>query len=71
MVKHTDRYVPANINGGWGVASFILFLAVICIVTATYIHRKTYRHPSDVTWRAVGEGKMMSGPAPAPASPTP
>ena len=53
--KHTDRYVPANTNAGWGIAALIVGLAVVCIVTATVIHKKTYKHPSDPTWHAVGE----------------
>jgi hypothetical protein len=50
MAPHTDRHVPADINGGWGFAGFIILLAVICIGTAKYIHDKSYKHPTDVTW---------------------
>lgn len=58
MAKHIDRYIPADTNGGWGFASFVILLAVICIATATYFHKKTYKHPTDVTWRGAGEGRM-------------
>ena len=53
-MQHVDRYVPANTNGGWGFAAGVLLLVLACIVTATYVHRKTYKHPTDVTWHAKG-----------------
>ena len=53
---HVDRYVPADTNGGWGFAAFIIGLAIVCIITATYIHKQTYRHPTDVTWHGPGSG---------------
>jgi hypothetical protein len=34
---------------------------VLLIVTVTYIHKETYRHPTDVTWHGKGSG----GVAPA------
>jgi hypothetical protein len=52
---HVDRYVPAQTNGGWGFASAIIGLAVACILFATYVHQKTYKHPTDVTARAIGD----------------
>jgi hypothetical protein len=65
-MQHVDRYVPAETNGGWGVAAGIILLAVACIATATYVHQKTYRHPTDVTWhsgtRAAG-GEGTTAPA--------
>jgi hypothetical protein len=54
--RYVDRYVPADTNAGWGIAGGIILLALTCIATATYIHKKTYRHPTDVTWQAVGSG---------------
>ena len=63
MALYPDRYVPADTNGGWGFASFIVFLAVACIVTVTYIHKSTYKHPTDVTWHGKGSGDT------APVSP--
>ena len=56
MANHIDRYVPANTNGGWGVASGVILLAIICIATATYVHKQTYRHPTDPTWHGKGSG---------------
>jgi len=48
--QHTDRYVPADVNQGWGIAGIVILLVVACIVTATVIHKRTYKHPTDVTW---------------------
>jgi hypothetical protein len=56
MSKHVDRYVPADTNGGWGFASGVILLAVICIVAVAYIHKQTYKHPTDVTWHGKGSG---------------
>ena len=64
MAKYIERYVPADTNGGWGFAAFVFLLVVICIATATYYHNKTYKHPTDVTWRGVGEG-VPGQPAPS------
>jgi hypothetical protein len=63
MSDHIDRYVPADTNGGWGVAAGVIALTVLLIVTVTYIHRETYRHPTDVTWHGKGSGDVT------PASP--
>ena len=60
---HTDRYVPADVNGGWGFATGVIALAVICIVAVTYVHRQTYRHPTDVTWHGRGSGGTAAEPA--------
>jgi hypothetical protein len=49
------RYVPADTNGGWGVAAFIMLLTAICIATAAYIHHESYLHPQDVRWHAKGQ----------------
>ena len=53
-MQYVDRYVPADNNGGWGIAAIIVTLALVCIATATYVHKKTYKHPTDVTWHARG-----------------
>jgi hypothetical protein len=58
MARHVDRYVPAVTNGGWGFAAMIIVLAGICIATATYIHKKTYKQPTDVTWQAGDSGEV-------------
>jgi hypothetical protein len=56
MAQHTDRYVPADTNGGWGVATGILVLTALIIIAVTYVHKRTYRHPTDVTWHGIGSG---------------
>ena len=63
MARHVDRYVPAVTNGGWGFATLIIVLAGVCIATATYIHKKTYKHPTDVTWHGKGEKGEPIAPA--------
>ena len=56
MADHVDRYIPAETNGGWGVAAGVVLLALALIATVTYIHKQTYRHPTDVTWHGKGSG---------------
>ena len=56
MSDHVDRYVPAETNGGWGFAAGVMLLAIVLIATVTYIHKQTYRHPTDVTWHGKGSG---------------
>ena len=56
-MQQVDRYVPADTNAGWGIAAGVILLAVLCIATATYVHKKTYRHPTDVTWHAKGSSE--------------
>ena len=41
-------HVTANNNAqGWGIAAFIVALALGCAFTAHYIHERTYRSPND------------------------
>ena len=54
-MEHQDRYVPAVTNGGWPFAGGVIVLAIACIVAATVIHKKTYKHPTDPTWHAKGQ----------------
>ena len=54
-MAHQDRYIEAKTNEGWGFASLIILLAVVCIATATYVHKTTYRSPNDVTYQGHGE----------------
>jgi hypothetical protein len=54
--NHIDRYVPADTNGGWGVAAGVIAFTILCINTVTYIHKQTYKHPTDVTWHGKGSG---------------
>lgn len=48
------RHVPFK-QEGWGIALFVVLLAVGSALTAFYVHRTTYRHPTDVRMQAVGE----------------
>jgi len=50
-----DTWVEAKTNEGWGIAAGVVGLAVLCIVMATVVHQRTYRHPTDVTWHATGQ----------------
>ena len=34
----------------------VVALAIACIVAVTVIHQRTYKHPADPTWHAVGGG---------------
>ena len=47
--NNSDRHVPANTNGGWGFAAFVILLAVLCIAAATVIHKRTFKPFTDVT----------------------
>lgn len=50
---HTDRYVPADTNGGWGIAAGVIALAIAFIIAATVIHKRTYKHPTDPSWHGI------------------
>ncbi len=56
MAPHTDRYVPANTNAGWGFATLVLLLTAALIVMAIVVHKSTYKPPTDVTWHGKGSG---------------
>ena len=51
---HVDRYVPFN-QEGWGIALFIVLLAIASVAFATTVHKRTYKHPTDVHFQAAGE----------------
>jgi hypothetical protein len=51
---HVDRYVPFK-QEGWGVAMFIVLLAIASAAFATVVHKRTYKHPTDVHFQAAGE----------------
>jgi hypothetical protein len=55
-MAHVPRYVPARTNEGWSVAGLVVLLTAACIAGATIIHQRTYKHPTDPTWHAVGGG---------------
>jgi hypothetical protein len=50
---HVDRHIPFK-REGWGVAAFIVLLAIASASTAFYIHKTTFREPTDVRMRAAG-----------------
>jgi hypothetical protein len=52
---HTDRYVPARTNDGWGAAAATIALALVLIAGATVIHKRTYKPPTDPSWQAAGQ----------------
>ena len=51
---HADRHVPFK-QEGWGVALFIVLLALGSVAFATVVHNRTYKHPTDVRFQAAGE----------------
>lgn len=51
--SHVDRYVPFK-QEGWGVALFIVLLAIASAAFATAVHKRTYKHPTDVHFQAAG-----------------
>ena len=36
----------------------IIVLAGVCIAAVTYIHKKTYKHPTDVSWQSGASGEV-------------
>jgi hypothetical protein len=61
-MTHVPRYVPARTNDGWSVVGLVVLLAAACIVTTTIIHKRTYKHPTDPTYRAAGERAAAEAP---------
>jgi hypothetical protein len=51
--SNTGRYVPFK-QEGWGAALFIVLLALASAATATYVHKTTYKPPTDVRFRSAG-----------------
>ena len=50
---HVDRHIPFK-QEGWGIALVIVLLAVASIAFATTVHKRTYKHPTDVHFQAAG-----------------
>ncbi|MEO7458245.1 MAG: hypothetical protein ABIY52_18445 [Gemmatimonadaceae bacterium] len=50
---HEGRHIPFK-QEGWGVALFVVFLAVASAASAAYVHKTTYKHPTDVRFHAAG-----------------
>ena len=57
--SHVDRYVPFK-QEGWGVALFIVLLAAASVAFATTVHKRTYKHPTDVHFQAAGESSTRA-----------
>ena len=53
-MTHVPRYVPARTNDGWSIVGLVVLLAAACIVATTIIHKRTYKQPTDPTYRAAG-----------------
>ena len=53
-MTQVPRYVPASTNDGWPIAGLVLLHAATLIVGVTVIHKRTYKHPTDPTYRAAG-----------------
>ncbi|MEO6525352.1 MAG: hypothetical protein ABIP93_01875 [Gemmatimonadaceae bacterium] len=51
--RANGRHVPFK-QEGWGIALFVVLLAVASAVTATVVHKNTYKHPTDVRFQAAG-----------------
>ena len=39
---------------GWGVAAFVVVLAIATAAGAAYVHKSTFKEPTDVRFHAVG-----------------
>ena len=50
---HVDRFIPFK-REGWGIALFIVVLAIASAAFATVVHKRTYKHPTDVQFQAAG-----------------
>jgi hypothetical protein len=50
---HVDRHIPFK-QEGWGIALAIVLLAAASIAFATTVHKRTYKHPTDVHFQAAG-----------------
>ena len=50
---HVDRHIPFK-QEGWGIALFVVLLALTSAGIATYVHKRTYLHPTDTRFRAAG-----------------
>ena len=52
---HAGRHIPFK-QEGWGTALLVCLLAVLTAAAATYVHKRTYLHPTDVRMKATGDG---------------
>ena len=52
-VPPAGRYIPFK-QEGWGIALFIVLLAIGSAVTAAYVHTTAHKSPNDLRFRAAG-----------------
>jgi hypothetical protein len=64
---HVDRFIPFK-REGWGIALFIVALAVASAAFATVVHKRTYKHPTDVQFQAAGSASGGASHGPPSAS---
>ena len=50
---HVDRFIPFK-REGWGIALFIVALAIGSAAFATVVHKRTYKDPTDVRFQTAG-----------------
>ena len=50
---NAGRHIPFK-QEGWGIAAFVVFLAIASAATAAYVHKTTYKAPTDVRFHAAG-----------------
>lgn len=62
-MEPVPRYIEAKTNEGWPIAGLVIALSIVCIIAVTIIHKRTYKHPTDPTWHAVGGGTKAAAPA--------
>jgi hypothetical protein len=51
--QHPGRHIPFK-REGWGAAAFVCGLAVVTALAAGYVHKRTYKHPTDTRFQAAG-----------------
>ena len=51
--SHAGQHIPFK-QEGWGVAFFVVMLAVASATGAWYVHKTTYKAPTDVRFHAAG-----------------
>ena len=63
----SDRHIPFKTEG-WGIALFIVLLAIGSATFATVVHKRTYKHPTDVHFQAAGSASGTAAHGAASAS---
>ena len=64
---HVDRHIPFK-QEGWGVALFVVVLAIASAAFATVVYQRTYKHPTDVQFQAAGAASSGGSHGAASAS---